>query len=188
VSEQAPAETLSRLVEAMADDKGRGLVDAAQVQRLEKIVRRQYLEGTSRSAPAREMLTLSGNKWTVSILRILASGVVRHCALQRVVAILAQKNFIAHRVLDYNLLQLERNGLVARRVTKGTRRKRVEYELTTLGQDFLAKIEALMEWAEDNSGSICRARDNYQLHRGPYLARTLVDRRDALRATGGEVL
>jgi DNA-binding HxlR family transcriptional regulator len=101
-----------------------------------------------------EVLARVGDKWSIRILRHLRTEPVRFNELQRVLG------SITHKMLTQTLRGLERDGLVARLVTP-TVPPRVDYELTALGRDALAPIDALAEWALNHRAAIHRARHDF---------------------------
>jgi DNA-binding HxlR family transcriptional regulator len=87
-------------------------------------------------------MELVAHKWTIHILFALheAAGPARFRALQRRVAPITQKE------LTKRLRDLERSGLVARRVFAEVP-PRVEYRLTELGSTLIPALTGLHEWA-----------------------------------------
>ena len=101
--------------------------------------------------PIRDVLDRVGQKWTLLILIALEPGPLRFSALHRAV------EDISKRMLTQTLRDLERDGLIARRVFP-TKPPSVEYALTALGVSSLAPIAALARWADDNHDRIRAAR------------------------------
>ena len=64
---------------------------------------------------------------------------------------------ISKRTLTQSLRDLERDGVVRREVFD-TKPPSVSYSLTDLGQGFLPRLQALIEWAEGNMPAIMTAR------------------------------
>ncbi|MBV8558426.1 MAG: helix-turn-helix transcriptional regulator [Planctomycetaceae bacterium] len=93
--------------------------------------------------PAGRAMELVAHKWTIRILFALheAGGPARFRELQRRVAPITQKE------LTKRLRDLERSGLVARRVYAEVP-PRVEYRLTELGSTLIPALTGLHEWAE----------------------------------------
>lgn len=88
-------------------------------------------------------MELVAHKWTIDILFTLhgAAGAVRFRELQRRVAPITQKE------LTKRLRNLERSGLVSRRVYAEVP-PRVEYRLTELGSTLIPALTGLHDWAE----------------------------------------
>ena len=93
------------------------------------------------------LLSRIGDKWTVLVVATLGDGSRRFNELRREIPSVSQ------RMLTLTLRNLERDGLVSRKVTP-TIPPRVDYELTDLGHSLLKPIMALTQWALDNIESI----------------------------------
>ncbi|KQP31827.1 HxlR family transcriptional regulator [Methylobacterium sp. Leaf104] len=104
--------------------------------------------------PVRDVLDHLGDKWTTLIIAVLAGGTRRFGAIQRAIP------DISKRMLTQSLRDLERDGLVARRVYP-TSPPSVEYSLTPLGETLLAPLAALVAWAERNHPAIRAARTRF---------------------------
>jgi DNA-binding HxlR family transcriptional regulator len=102
-----------------------------------------------------EILSLIADKWTLLIVRALASGPMRFNALRREVSDISQK------MLASTLRNLERDGFVTRTVTP-TMPPQVEYALTDLGTDFKTPVCALAEWTLRNTARIEAAREAFR--------------------------
>ena len=103
--------------------------------------------------PTGQAIELVAHKWTVSILYALheAGGPVRFRDLQRRSAPITQKE------LTKRLRDLERSGLVARRVFAEVP-PRVEYRLDDLGQTLIPALEALEDWARRHGPAVAARR------------------------------
>jgi len=115
------------------------------------------LKDTSEHANCRAMsdvLNRIGDKWSVMVVGMLSPGTLRFNELKR------QINGISQRMLTLTLRNLERDGLVTRTVFAEVP-PRVEYELTDLGRDLLAPIDAVRIWAEQNAARIVANREDY---------------------------
>jgi len=117
-----------------------------------------------------EILARVGDKWSIRILRQLRAEAVRFNELQRLLG------GITHKMLTQTLRGLERDGLVLRHVT-ATVPPRVDYELTALGREVLAPLDALAQWALDRRALIHAARATFDAQlrracRGPAPAPT----------------
>src|SRR5258705_4392695 len=93
--------------------------------------------------PATRAIDLVAHKWTMHILFTLrqAGQPVRFRRLQQMIEPITQKE------LTKRLRQLERSGLVHRRVYAEVP-PRVEYRLTELGGTLMPALEAFSAWAE----------------------------------------
>ena len=100
----------------------------------------------SATCPTRHVLDQIADKWTTLIIGVLENGPQRFSAIQRAVDGVSQK------MLTQTLRELERDGLVQRRVFAEVP-PRVEYRLTPLGATLSAPIAAIRDWAEANIGS-----------------------------------
>jgi DNA-binding HxlR family transcriptional regulator len=88
----------------------------------------------------RAVLELLGGKWRVDILYLLATGTRRYSE------VLYEVGEISKKTLTQTLRALERDGLVARRVSRDSS-LRVEYSLTPLGWSLTEPLMAMYEWA-----------------------------------------
>ena len=100
------------------------------------------------------LLSRIGDKWTVLVVATLGEGSRRFNELRREIPSVSQ------RMLTLTLRNLERDGLVSRKVTP-TIPPRVDYELTDLGHSLLKPIMALTQWALDNVGAIHAAQAQF---------------------------
>jgi DNA-binding HxlR family transcriptional regulator len=105
--------------------------------------------------PVRDVLNCIGDRWSLLILLTLAQeGVLRFTALKRAIGDISQ------RMLAQTLRGLERDGYLTRKIYP-TIPPQVEYRLTNLGESLLAKIEPLVEWADENHDRVREARESY---------------------------
>lgn len=103
---------------------------------------------------ANEVISLIGDKWTVHLVMLLVTGKQRFTELQRSV------DGISRKMLTATLRALERDGYVTRSVFP-TIPPRVEYELTALGRELAAPLQALGAWAIANHDRVITARRAY---------------------------
>lgn len=82
-------------------------------------------------------------KWRPVILYRLRGGTLRFGQLQRAIP------DVTHRMLTLQLRELERNGLVARKVYPQVPPK-VEYSLTDAGQRLIPALEAMGRWLTES--------------------------------------
>ncbi len=104
--------------------------------------------------PVRNVLDRIGDKWSTLILIVLAAGPKRFSAIGRAVP------DISKRMLTQTLRELERDGLLTRRVFP-TKPPSVEYSLTALGRSALEPMAALVQWAERRHPEIEAARARF---------------------------
>ena len=104
----------------------------------------------------RQTLDLVADKWVVAALYVLSHGTKRYGELQREIGDISQ------RMLTRTLRDLERNGLVARKVYPVVP-PMVEYSLTPLGQTLSQVMESLCAWATSNFQDVEVARSQYDL-------------------------
>lgn len=102
----------------------------------------------------RDGLNLLGSKWTVDVLLALGDGPRRYGQL------LAELSPISEKVLTQTVRQLERDGLIARRVHASVP-PRVEYGLTPLGATVREPMRALGTWSVSHGHRVVEARDRY---------------------------
>ncbi|MCV2867562.1 helix-turn-helix transcriptional regulator [Defluviimonas sp. WL0002] len=103
------------------------------------------------NCPVRQILDHVSAKWPVLILLELGDGPRRFNALLRALP------DISKRMLTQSLRDLERDGIILREVFD-TKPPSVSYSLTDIGQGFLPRLQALIEWAEGNMPAIITAR------------------------------
>ncbi len=94
------------------------------------------------ACPVETTLMLIGDKWKVLILRDLLPGTKRFGELKKSIGTVSQK------VLTAQLRDMERNGLVTRKVYPEVP-PRVEYSLTELGWSLKPILDAMWDWGEE---------------------------------------
>jgi DNA-binding HxlR family transcriptional regulator len=100
------------------------------------------------------LLSRIGDKWTVLVVTTLAEGPRRFNELRREIPSVSQ------RMLTLTLRNLERDGLVSRKVTPSIP-PRVDYALTELGQSLQKPITGLAQWALDHVTDIHDAQAHF---------------------------
>jgi DNA-binding HxlR family transcriptional regulator len=108
----------------------------------------------AKDCASRVVLDRIGDRWTVLVVGALAGGRLRFSELR------ARVEGITPKVMTQTLRALERDGLITREVYAEVP-PRVEYELTELGRDLLAPIDAIRVWAEQHASRIVANRDVY---------------------------
>lgn len=101
--------------------------------------------------PTRLVLDRIADKWNTLIVNQLALGTTRFGVLQRAIG------GVSPKVLTHSLRELERDGIVARRVYASVPPK-VEYSLTPLGETLIPLVAAIRDWAEGNIDQVLAAR------------------------------
>lgn len=109
--------------------------------------------------PTRDAIQRIANKWTVHVIKALEHGPRRFLDLRAAVGASSQ-------VLTRCLRELERDGLVARKVFAEVP-VRVEYSLTELGQTICDPVHAIRDWAEKHAGELRAARQRYDRPEAP---------------------
>jgi DNA-binding HxlR family transcriptional regulator len=105
--------------------------------------------------PSRQVLVMIADRWSMLILWSLAGReTLRYGELQRSVQGISQK------MLTQTLRELERNGLVARKVY-AVIPPQVEYSLTPLGQSLRQILNGVCHWAQDNLSDIYAAQASF---------------------------
>ncbi len=99
------------------------------------------MKARENKCPAEFTLTLIGGRWKIPLLFHLQSGSRRFSELARALKGVTQK------VLTQQLREMERDGLVARKVYAQVPPK-VEYSLTELGFSLRPVVEAMCQWGE----------------------------------------
>jgi len=105
--------------------------------------------------PTRQALDLIADKWTTLVIYLLAGGTTRYSELHRAVDGISQK------MLTQTLRELERNGLVHRKVYPEVP-PHTEYTLTALGQTLIEPLSALCAWSERHMPELEKARQKYE--------------------------
>jgi len=97
------------------------------------------LRGRRYNNPVELALDVIGGKWKMPILWRLKDRVWRYNELRR------ELGRVTHKMLTQQLRELERDGLITRRVFAVVP-PRVDYEITALGRSALPAIETLRDW------------------------------------------
>jgi len=104
--------------------------------------------------PTRLALDRIADKWTVLIVGRLAMGTRRFGELRRDIT------GISPKVLTQKLRELERDGLLTRKVYASIPPK-VEYSLTPLGQTLIGLLDSIRVWAESHIEAMLDAQVEY---------------------------
>lgn len=103
----------------------------------------------SPNCPARAVLNLLAEKWSVLVLHALSEGTYRTGELRRRIGGISEK------MLIQTLKRLETAGLVSRTSYPEVPPK-VDYALTELGWSLSPIVKALDTWVEQNAYAIAR--------------------------------
>lgn len=101
-----------------------------------------------------QILERVSGKWCIAILLEAAKGPVRFTQLEHAI------HGISRRMLTLTLRNLERDGLLVRKVY-ATVPPKVEYTATTMASELHDSLVGLTEWAQRHRGTIAAARDAY---------------------------
>jgi DNA-binding HxlR family transcriptional regulator len=102
---------------------------------------------TKLTCPIQQTIALIGDKWKILVLCTLRDGTKRFGELQRAL------DGITPKVLTRQLRDLERDGLIARRIFPQVP-PRVDYSLTPLGLSLMPILNQLHDWAVTNSAAL----------------------------------
>ena len=106
------------------------------------------------NCPVRNVLDRISGKWHTLLISALVDGPLRFGELKRALPDIAQ------RMLTHSLRDLQRDGLIARRVYP-TLPPSVDYRLTDLGRSLIDPLGALIRWAEAQAEAIEAARQDF---------------------------
>ena len=93
----------------------------------------------SKTCPVEITLLLINNKWKIRIIGSLLNGTRRFSEIRRI------REDISQKVLTQNLREMEKDGLVNRKVYPEIPLK-VEYSLTKLGYSLKPILDEMVEW------------------------------------------
>ncbi|WP_382304306.1 winged helix-turn-helix transcriptional regulator [Herbiconiux sp. UC225_62] len=102
----------------------------------------------------RDIFTMTGDKWSMRVIKALADGPLRFTRLMACV------EGISHRMLTRTLRTLERDGLVSRQ-SYAESPPRVEYSLTELGETVLEPVMAFIQWTHTHQAEIEASRARF---------------------------
>jgi DNA-binding HxlR family transcriptional regulator len=108
-----------------------------------RVVEKAYAEEDSDApCPVETAVGVIGGKWKVLILwHLQERGRLRFAELERAL------DGVTHKVLSQQLRELERDGMITRRVYAEVP-PRVEYSLSTLGETLRGPLAVFCEWGE----------------------------------------
>jgi DNA-binding HxlR family transcriptional regulator len=102
----------------------------------------------------RDIFTMTGDRWSMHVIRALDAGPVRFTGLMNAV------EGISHRMLTRTLRSLQRDGLVSR-TSYPESPPRVEYELTPLGDTLSEPVRAFIRWTQEHQDEIEESRRRF---------------------------
>ena len=102
----------------------------------------------------RDIFTMTGDRWSMPVIRALDEGPMRFTALMQAV------EGISHRMLTRTLRSLQRDGLVGR-TSYPESPPRVEYELTESGQTLSEPVRAFIAWTQLHQAEIEESRQQF---------------------------
>ncbi|MCS1350429.1 helix-turn-helix domain-containing protein [Mechercharimyces sp. CAU 1602] len=103
------------------------------------------------SCPVEVTINVIGGKWKSIILYHLLKETRRFNELRRLIPGITQ------RMLTLQLRELERDGIIDRKVYKQVPPK-VEYSITRFGYTLAPIIQQMMEWGREHSTTLLQAR------------------------------
>lgn len=106
------------------------------------------------AVPMIEVLGRISGRWTLYVIMSLMGGPMRFSELRR------QVEGISQKMLTQTLRELEEDGIVHRTVTP-TIPPRVDYELTEMGRELQAPLDAINAWTRRNGERVAEARERY---------------------------
>ncbi|MEV0382952.1 helix-turn-helix domain-containing protein [Nonomuraea sp. NPDC050643] len=109
---------------------------------------------TREDCEVRQILDRVADKWSLLVIALLDCQSLRFTQLRREI------DGVSQRMLSVTLRQLERDGLVSRKVHPVVP-PRVDYALTPLGRTLHETIKALVTWTEQHQQEIAAARAAY---------------------------
>jgi len=101
------------------------------------------MKATDNKCPAEFTLAMIGGRWKIPILFHLLGGRKRFTELARAL------NGVTQKMLTQQLREMQRNGLVERKVFAQVPPK-VEYSLTNLGVSLRPVVDAMCRWGEEH--------------------------------------
>ena len=100
------------------------------------------------------VLSHIGDKWSLILLGVLSQHALRYNELvERIPK-------ISRRMLTVTLRKLERDGLVERKASEGSKAW-FEYSVTELGRTLIVPVRELADWALENIDQITSNRESY---------------------------
>lgn len=117
--------------------KANGEIDRELLQERQPMIE---LNGKLFSCPTSAAMELIGGKWKSVILAHLIDGKKRYNELRKEIPILNERS------LSLQLKQLEKDGLVSRKVYTSKPPLKVEYAMTEFGKTLIPILKGIAEW------------------------------------------
>lgn len=112
----------------------------------------EIANATRNHCPVRDIISSISDKWTLLTIYALGGfGTLRFNELKHKIGDVSQ------RMLTVTLRNLEKDGLVSRRIYAEVPPK-VEYKLTDLGYSLLDHLYPIIHWADTNGEAIIKSR------------------------------
>jgi DNA-binding HxlR family transcriptional regulator len=108
--------------------------------------------GTDAVCTALDVINRVSGKWSIGILLLVMDAPVRFTELER------NLNGVSRRMLTLTLKNLERDGLVTRKVY-ATAPPKVEYSATEVARELYDSLTGLFHWASRNQHIIAAHRE-----------------------------
>lgn len=106
------------------------------------------------NCPTRQVLDCIADKWAALVVGLLLDGTCRFGEMRKAIEGVSQK------MLTQTLRNLERDGIVARKVY-ATVPPKVEYSLTPLGHSLARIVDDLRAWSESNIEVVLASQQAY---------------------------
>ncbi|MCR8642958.1 helix-turn-helix transcriptional regulator [Paenibacillus sp. N1-5-1-14] len=101
------------------------------------------------------VLDVISNKWTALVIYAMEDGTIRYGEIKKRIEGISQK------MLTQTLKQLERDGIVRRKLTPAIP-PITEYSLTSLGESLIPIMKMLKEWASVHYDNVLKSREVYE--------------------------
>ncbi|MEV4641739.1 helix-turn-helix domain-containing protein [Actinoplanes sp. NPDC049548] len=112
----------------------------------------------AKACTVREVLDRVGGKWSIGVIIEASQAPVRFTELERKIV------GISRRMLTLTLRNLERDGLLTRKVYP-TVPPKVEYAATDMARELYETLVTLTDWAERHREAIAQSRKAYDSSR-----------------------
>ncbi|MCG8474646.1 MAG: helix-turn-helix transcriptional regulator [Cytophagales bacterium] len=110
--------------------------------------KKELIEWNGKLYPCTTSITMDiiGGKWKSVILQHLSYGPLRYSELRKTMPSATE------RTLSLQLKQLEKDGILSRRVLVAKPPQKVEYALTELGKTLVPLLEMIARWGAETAG------------------------------------
>lgn len=114
---------------------------------------------TEKERLVHEVLERIADKWTLVVLDALEEGLLRFTELRQRIPGISQK------MLTKTLRQMERDGLLTRRVHPVIP-PHVDYQLTRLGKSLGEAVCSVWKWVDRHASDVAKARGAFDARKG----------------------